>query len=48
MEAARASGDRAAFNRAFSVFDRVRENSTQDEYMDLYPELNPDLRDDTR
>jgi hypothetical protein len=44
MERARQSGDRKAFNQAFSVFDRVRSNSTPEEYMDLYPEL----RDDTR
>lgn len=44
MDAARHSGDRAAFNRAFAVFDRVRANSTTDEYLDLYPEL----RDTTR
>lgn len=42
MEAARASGDRAAFNRAFAVFDCVRSNSTPDDYLDLYPELRED------
>lgn len=42
MDAARQRGDRAGFNRAFAVFDRVRANSSLDEYMDLYPELRED------
>jgi hypothetical protein len=36
MAEARQNGDRAAFNRAFSVFDRVRENSTLDEYCNTF------------
>jgi hypothetical protein len=36
MDAARKSGDRAAFNRAFSVFDRVRDNATLDEYCNTF------------
>jgi hypothetical protein len=42
MDEAMKTGDRTAFNRAFSVFDRVRSNATTDEYLDLYPELRED------
>jgi hypothetical protein len=42
MEKASTSGDRAAYARAFAVFDRVRANSSIDDYCDLYPELRED------
>jgi len=42
MEAARQAGDNAAWRRASAVFNRVRDNSTLDEYLDLYPELRED------
>lgn len=38
MDQASAAGDATAFNDAFDEFDRIRNNSTRDEYLDLFPE----------